>query len=199
MSMPVDRRKPDEAAKGAAREDARVHSIVAAIDRVLARVETVLILAFTTAALMLGVTQVVLRYVFNTGLHWAEAVFVILTVAGMMFAGSFGVREDRHVRIDLVPMLLPPRLRRMCDLAALAVSLSLCAYFVYCGARYVAFLHMIESVSPATGLQDWIFYLLVPVTFGAFTVRFAIRIVERWRREPPPEAHIRSAEHGGGL
>jgi C4-dicarboxylate transporter DctQ subunit len=176
-----------------------VQMMIDLVDRALARCEIVLILCFATLALILGITQIVLRYVFNTGIHWAEAVFVICTVAGMMFAGSLGVRDDRHVRVDLVPSLVPSWLRRVFDLAALCVSFALCAYFAYCGARYVAFLRMIESVSPATGLEDWIFYLLVPVTLGAFSIRYAIRIVDRFRHEPKAEAPFKNAEHGGGL
>lgn len=164
-------------------------AVMGLVDRALSSLESFLIIVFTTAALALGVTQVVLRYVFNTGLPWAETIFVLLTVAGMMFAGSRAVRDDKHVGVDLVPNLLPPRPRRFASLASLAVSLALCAYFAYCGARYAGFLHMIDSVSPATGIPDWIIYMLVPITLGAFSLRYVMRIVQVLRGEPAPHHH----------
>jgi len=151
--------------------------IVNAVDRAISGAETAFIVGFTAAALLLGVTQVVLRYGFNTGLTWAEAVFVIFTVAGMMFAGSRGVRDDKHVRVDVVPHLFPPPVTRVFEYGSLFISLALTGYFAYCGARYVVFLHMIDSVSPATGMSDWVFYSLVPVTMGLFAIRYVIRIL----------------------
>lgn len=157
--------------------------IINAADRAISGVETVLIIGFTAAGMLLGVTQVILRYGFNTGLTWAEAVFVILTVAGMMFAGSRGVRDDKHVRVDLVPLLFPHRVTRVFDYISLFVSCALTGYFAYCGARYVVFLESIDSVSPATDMPDWIFYLLVPVTMGLFAIRYVIRILRTMRGE----------------
>jgi len=154
-----------------------------AIDRLISGAEAVLIVGFTVAALVLGCLQVVLRYAFNTGITWAEAVFVILTVAGMMFAGSRGVRDDKHVRVELIPTLLPRRVTRVLDYISLIVSGALTGFFAYCGLRYVEFLQLIDSVSPATGLPDWIFYLLVPVTMGLFFVRYVLRILHTMRGE----------------
>jgi C4-dicarboxylate transporter DctQ subunit len=157
--------------------------IIKAVDRAISGVETVLIVGFTAAALLLGVAQVVLRYGFNTGLTWAEAVFVIFTVAGMMFAGSRAVRDDKHVRVDIVSHLFSRRGARVLDYCSLLVSMALVSYFAYCGARYVVFLYTIDSVSPATGMPDWIFYLLVPVTMALFAIRYVIRVLRTVRGE----------------
>jgi TRAP-type C4-dicarboxylate transport system permease small subunit len=157
--------------------------IINVADRVIADAESVLIVGFTAAGMFLGVLQVVLRYGFNTGLTWAEAVFVILTVAGVMFAGSRGVRDDKHVRVDLITHMFPPRIARFFDYCSLLISFALVAYFAYCGARYVVFLESIDSVSSATGMSDWIFYALVPVTMGLFAIRYVIRILRTMRGE----------------
>ncbi len=157
--------------------------ILDVVDHAISAVEAVLIIAFLGSALLLGVMQVILRYGFNTGLTWAEAVVLIFAVAGVMFAGSRGVRDDKHVRVDIVTHLLPPRVARVLDYCSLFVSLALTAYFAYCGALYVVFLESIDSVSPATGMPDWIFYLLVPVTMGLFTIRYVIRILRTMRGE----------------
>jgi TRAP-type C4-dicarboxylate transport system permease small subunit len=166
--------------------------IITALDHIISGAETVCMVGFTAAALMLGVVQVVLRYGFNTGLTWAEAVFVIFTVAGMMFAGSRAVRDDKHVRVDIASHLFSPRIARAFECSSLLVCLALTGYFAYCGARYVIFLQSIDSVSPETGMPDWIFYSLVPVTMGMFAIRYVIRILRTVRGEDTPRHFARA-------
>jgi C4-dicarboxylate transporter DctQ subunit len=162
---------------------------LAALDSLLSAIESVLIVVFTVAALVLGVSQVLLRYVFNAGFSWAETVFIMLTVTGVMFAGSRAVRNDQHVRVEIVYDLIPEGWRRGLDIASILVSLALCVYFAVCGWLYVQFLQEIESVSPATGMPDWIFYLLVPIAFGMFSVRYLIRLILDLTGSPLPPAH----------
>jgi TRAP-type C4-dicarboxylate transport system permease small subunit len=153
------------------------------LDRLLSILESVVIGSLTMIALGLGTMQVVLRYVFNTGFHWSEAAFMLFTVTAMLFAGSRAVRDDKHVRVELLAMALSDRWNQRMNIVSHTASLALCGYFIYCGVLYVLFAHMIDSVSPETGIPDWITYLLVPLTMGLFSVRYIIRIVRAARGE----------------
>jgi len=166
-------------------------------DRILSRVEGVVVLACIAVALAIGTAQVVLRYVFNTGYHWSEVMFVFITVTGMLFAGSMAVREDRHVRVDVVSMLLPRFGKLATRFLADLVALALCGYFVYCGVRYVLFLKLMGTLSPETGIPDWIFYLLVPVTFSLFVLRY-LQSLRRTASGTLPVAHGSDPTHLGG-
>ena len=64
------------------------------IDAMFSRVEFFIIAVLSVAALALGTAQVVMRYAFNTGFTWSEAIFVLMTIAAMLFGGSRAVRED---------------------------------------------------------------------------------------------------------
>ena len=70
-----------------------------------------MIVALTFMTLLTFV-QVVLRYVFGTGLVWSlEATtyaFAWLVLIGM----SYGVRTEAHIAVDLLTRRLPPRLAR---------------------------------------------------------------------------------------
>jgi C4-dicarboxylate transporter, DctQ subunit len=153
------------------------------LDRILSVLESIVIGSLTLAALCLGTMQVVLRYVFNMGFHWSEEAFMLCTVTAMLFAGSRAVQEDKHVRVELLAMALSDRWNQRMNIISHAASLALCGYFVYCGVLYVLFAHLIDAVSPETGIPDWIIYLLVPVTMGLFSIRYVIRIVRASRGE----------------
>jgi C4-dicarboxylate transporter DctQ subunit len=164
------------------------------IDRVLSVIEFWLIAVFTFAALAVGTLQVFLRYALNMGFPWSEAVFVLCTIIAMLFAGSRAVRDDQHVRVELLAMVVSAPVRRVLTLAAHGAALALCAYFTYSGILYVLFAHMIDSASPDTGIPDWITYLLVPVVMGLFVLRYIIRIIRAWRGEDIEAFHAVPAE-----
>ncbi|MEF2552672.1 TRAP transporter small permease subunit [Aurantimonas sp. A2-1-M11] len=58
-------------------------------------------------ATILVVTQVVLRYVFNMSIYWAEEAVRYIVVWMAMVGASMGVRKGKHVSIDLLSILAP--------------------------------------------------------------------------------------------
>lgn len=146
-------------------------------DGLVSRIEFLVIAVFSVAALVLGTAQVVMRYVFNTGFIWSEAVFVLMTVAAMLFAGSRAVRDDGHVRVDLLPQLLPRRVQTVMRLLRYLATFALCAFFAYAGYQYVVFTRSMGIVSPSSGLPVWTVYLIVPITMGFFCIRYVLLLL----------------------
>lgn len=146
------------------------------IDRVLDICEQGLIASLTIAALALGTMQVFLRYVFETGFHWNEAVFVLCTVTAMLAAGVRAVREDAHVRVDLINMLVPKRTAKLFDILAYFVSFSLCVFYAYCGYLFVSFAKLMDTASPETGFKDWVVFSIMPTMMAAFALRYILKI-----------------------
>ena len=166
-----------------------VLKILTLLDRLLSAVEYLLIAGLTLLALVLGCTQVVMRYGLGTGFHWAESGFVLLTVTAMLLAGVRGVRDDKHVRVDLVATVLPPGPRLVLELVSLLIALALCVTFAWCGWKYVEFAEIMELRSVETGIPDWLVYALVPVSMGLFSLRYMLRIVRLLGGEPIGGGH----------
>jgi C4-dicarboxylate transporter DctQ subunit len=157
---------------------------VEALDKALAVVEAVGIVVLTLTALAIGVMQVVLRYVFNTGIPWSEGVFITFTIWAMLLAGSRAVRDGVHVRVDVGIRLLPAALRRAAELIALVAPLILCGFFFYTGFLYTHFVYSLGIISQEAQLPDWVVYGCVPVTMAAFVLRYLI-LIFRWSRGEP--------------
>jgi C4-dicarboxylate transporter, DctQ subunit len=157
---------------------------VETLDKALAAVEAAGIVVLTLTAFAIGVMQVVLRYVFNSGISWSEGVFITFTIWAMLLAGSRAVRDGVHVRVDVGIRLLPAPLQRAAELVALIAPLILCGFFFYTGLLYTQFVFSLGTVSPEAQLPDWMIYGCVPVTMAAFVLRYLILIV-RWRRGEP--------------
>jgi C4-dicarboxylate transporter, DctQ subunit len=135
-------------------------------------------------ALMTALTfvQVVLRYVFHSGLVWSlEATtytFGWLVVVGM----SYGVRTQAHIAVDLLTRKLEPAAQRAVASLALAVSLAYCALMAYGSAALVAGLMRLGHEAQDIPLPRWLLASILPLGFALL----ALRIVQvGWRYFAP--------------
>jgi C4-dicarboxylate transporter DctQ subunit len=161
------------------------------LDQALSLIESWLIGGLVSLAFVIGSAQVILRYVFNTGVDWSEGVFVVFTVAAMLAAGSRAARDDAHVRMDLVAQHAPPAVRKALVLAAHLATLALCLYFCVAGYTYVGFAYEMETVAPETGIAEWKTWMVIPVSMLAFSVRYAILISDVWCDRPTAYKEVR--------
>ncbi len=166
-----------------------MNAVIGKVDRWLSAIEYWVIGGLILIALTVGTMQVFLRYALNTGFTWSEEAFTLCTITAMLFAGSRAVRDDQHVRVELVPLLASRKVGKVLRLLAHMVSLLLCAYYAYAGLLYAQFTYMIGSVSPNSGMPDWVVFSVVPVTLGLFTLRYVIRIIRALRDEDTESVH----------
>ncbi|GAA6150242.1 hypothetical protein NBRC116586_33050 [Pseudooceanicola nitratireducens] len=146
------------------------------VDQTLDGLERVVIGALSVVALGLGTMQVTLRYLFNTGFEWNEAIFVLTTVTAMLMAGVRAVRENTHVRVDVLHMIVSRTTSKMLDVFAYIVSFALTLFYAYCGFLFANFAKMMDTASPETGIKDWIVYSIMPIAMFLFSVRYVIKI-----------------------
>ncbi len=84
----------------------------------------------TLIALLLGLmtlitfANVVARYVFNTNILWALETTVFLFAWLVLIGASYCVKIGAHLGVDLAINLLPPALRRIAGLTAVAACLA---------------------------------------------------------------------------
>lgn len=130
------------------------------------------LLAFILAAMtLLTFVQVVLRYVFNTGLLWAlettTYMFGWLVLIGM----SYCVRERAHIGVDALVRTLPPKARRYVGLVVVALTLFYTGLMLYGGIVYIDKMHTIGVEAEDIPIQRWVLSLCVPIGFALLGVR----------------------------
>lgn len=141
------------------------------IGRLLGHAEEGLLALLLAAMTLLTFLQVVLRYVFNSSLIWAlEADFYLfawLILIGM----SYGVRVHAHIGIDLAVKALPPTLRRLAGLLAIALCALYAALMLYGAWFYIAKLRMLGVLGEDIPVQRWILSLGLPIGFLLLLLR----------------------------
>ncbi|TFG85003.1 MAG: TRAP transporter small permease [Spirochaetales bacterium] len=130
----------------------------------LVHISLVYVAKFMMIAMVLIIfANVVLRYVFNSGLMWSEEVALLLAVWFIFIAMSLGVKQGLHINIMLLPEARQPRwlkktLGVLKSLATLTVALTMLVH----GWKLVGF--TMQSIMPATQWPAGLLYAILPVS-----------------------------------
>ena len=115
---------------------------------------------------------VVLRYVFNTGIPWAEEVPRLLVTLFTFLACAMGVRDKTHMSVSVIYNRLRKNGfgRKFLDGFA-DVCVLLCGLFMlyYGGLRCIKMMGL-SGALPMTGLRTW--WQFLPIPLAGFLVTF---------------------------
>lgn len=143
------------------------------------RIEQLLVGLLGACALVVGMVQIVGRYVSPAhAIGWAEEVIVYLMIWAIMITSSQLVRTDGHVRPDLVLRVLRPQMQRVLEVFNCLIALAFCAGMVWYGWQIVDTAMLLDERS-STGLEFpmWIYYLALPTGGGLMFIRYVMRLV----------------------
>jgi len=135
-------------------------------------------------ALILGVmavltfVQVILRYVFNTGLIWQlEANFYLFSWL-VMLGISYCVRVRAHIGVDAAVRLLPSGPRRAIGILVLLLALLYTVLMMYGAFDYIQQMYIINVEAEDIPIATWKLSVCLPLGF----VLLFIRLLEMgWR------------------
>lgn len=142
--------------------------------RVLHRLEEWLLAAILAVMTSLTFLQVVLRYVFNSGLLWAlEANFYMfgwLVLIGM----SYAVRVKAHIGVDAAIRLLGPRSRRFVGLVVVALTIVYTGLMLYGSWAYLDRLKILDVEAEDIPIQRWILSSCLVIGFALLLIRLVL-------------------------
>lgn len=142
---------------------------------------------------VLTFVQVVLRYLFQSGLVWSvEAttyLFGWLVVVGM----AYGVRTRAHIAADILTRSLSEGAQRFAASIALALCLAYCAAMAYGSVVFVGALMELGHDAQDIALPRWLMVSILPLGFALL----ALRLVQAGRRYFLSETSTPSAEDVG--
>ena len=142
-----------------------------ALDRALARAEDILLGAAIAVGTLLTCTQVVLRYVFSSGIDWSEEVTIYAAVWAAFIGAAAGLRLKSHLIVDALVMWAPPRLSAMIARGGLGVTLLFGCGFAWYSGSLVARTQQLGQLTPALQIPMWIVYLVMPLAGTLLALR----------------------------
>lgn len=147
------------------------------IDRLLYKIEVVLLVALLGTMLGLAVWQVILRNVFSTGLVWADTVVRHLVMWLGFVGGALATADERHINIDALTKLIPQRGRRMVAVATNAFATIVC-YFMARSAWTFMLDERASGGELVLSVPTWVALTILPSGYGVIAFHFFVKMVE---------------------
>jgi len=145
-----------------------VRALRSAIDRLEEGILATLLGLMT----VLTFTQVVLRYLFNTGLVWSLEGTTYSFAALVLFGMSYGVRTRTHIAVDLLVRRLPKGTQRIVRGIAIVACLAYAVLMLYGSAVFVDRLYTLGNMARDVPAPKWLLTATMPIGFTLLGYRF---------------------------
>ncbi len=155
----------------------RAERIFGALIEALAVVASLLLLAM----MLIICGDVLLRNVavpgLPSGIAWSNEISELMLYLLTLLAAPWLLRGGRHIRVDIVLRVLPPRWAYACEWIADVLGLACCLWMVWYGASVAARSMADQSLSIKTlVMPEWWFMAPLPVCFALLAVEFVFRM-----------------------
>ena len=157
--------------------------------RALDRAEGFLTAALLAAMTLLTFLQVVLRYVFNSGLVWQLEATVYMFGWLVLLGISSGVRTGSHLAVDVITKHLSAGAQKAVALAAAALSLLYVALMLAGSFTLVQRLYVFGNLAHDIPLPRWALLSSLPIGFALLGLRIVQAAIGIARGAVPPAAH----------
>jgi C4-dicarboxylate transporter DctQ subunit len=124
--------------------------------------------------------NVLMRKYLGYNLEWLFDFTQYALVYITFLAGGWLTRQDGHIRVDLVQLVLPERIGHWVGYANLGFSSVICFILFWLSASATWNQILSGNVSPASvPVPNWMIWIVLPVGFFFMGVEFAITIFRR--------------------
>ncbi len=120
---------------------------------------------------LLVFVEVILRFGFNTGLHWSQEVTLLLNAWFVLIGASWGLREKAHISVDAFVKILPHKLRVVFTCLAITLSLVYVGLLIYGSWVYLSKMRMIGIEMQDVAIEKWIVMSVLLIGFGLMGIR----------------------------
>lgn len=140
--------------------------------KILDRLEEWIISLMLLAMTGLTFVQVVMRYVFNSGMSWALELTTVF-FAIMIFVGvSYGVRVGSHIGVDALVKLISPGKRKAVSILAVVLSLVYVGFILTGSMQYVLKMKDVGIELEDMPIERWQVLAVMPLGMALTGYRF---------------------------
>ena len=126
----------------------------------------------TLAAVLITCQLIFMRFVLNVSTIWQTEAVTYLMIAATMLGLPYVQHLKGHVNVDLLPMLLPPPVRKVLVALTLIATAAVAATMAWYGYElfHISFQRNWKS-DTVWGVPLWIPYSAIPLGFGLYLVQ----------------------------
>jgi TRAP-type C4-dicarboxylate transport system permease small subunit len=151
--------------------------LIRAVDAILARAETILLVTFLGAMVVLAFAQVVLRNVFGTGLLWGDTLVRHMLLWAGFLGGALASFEERHISIDALTKYLSARAKHTAAFLTNLFAAVVCYYLADAAWTFLR-AEIAAGGQFILSLPGWVAVVIIPIGYALIMVHFALKVFE---------------------
>jgi TRAP-type C4-dicarboxylate transport system permease small subunit len=134
--------------------------------------DTVMVLMLVTM-IVLATGQIILRNAFETGFIWLDPMLRVMVLWIGLLGAMVATRLEKHIKIDVLTRLLPPKLQILSQSLTLAFAAVITGIIAW--HSYLFVLSEVEYGGTAfAGIPAWILESIIPFSFAVMAIRFSL-------------------------
>lgn len=141
------------------------------IERFVNAVEEAIISLLLASMTLLVFVEVVMRFGFSTGIHWAQELTLHLSAWFVLFGASYGIKIGSHIGVDALVKILPPGTRRVVSSIAVLLALVYCGLFIKGAWGYLSLMYMIGIELEDMAIPKWVAHSVLMIGFVLMAIR----------------------------
>ncbi|EGV32140.1 Tripartite ATP-independent periplasmic transporter DctQ component [Thiorhodococcus drewsii AZ1] len=142
--------------------------------RLLNKTEEAIISLLLVAMTLLVFVEVIMRFVFNTGLTWGQEGTLYLSAWFVLFGASYGLKVGAHIGVDAFVRLFSPLGQRFISTLAILLSLGYCGLFIYGSWIYLGKMKRIGIELEDIPVPTWIAQSILLIGIVFLSIRLLI-------------------------
>lgn len=147
-----------------------------------------LLLALMT---LITFSQVVARYIFETGFSWALELTTYLFAWLVLFGVSYGIKVGAHIGIDILVRQFPHNLRRIVGLLAVLCCCAYCIILLVGAFGYIHKLYELGIEAQDLPIPRWVPFIMLPLGLALALLRL---LQVAWRTVTGEQEGLRLAD-----
>lgn len=138
-------------------------------------------------AVVITCQMIFVRFVLNGSAIWQTEAVIYLVISATIVGLPYVQRHKGHVNVDFLPLIVPPRFRKILALIVLLLSTVTIGIMLFYSLEHwrIAFERGWRS-DTVWGVRLWIPYLSLPVGFGCFLLQLIADMVDLVRNDEQP-------------
>ncbi|MBE6970167.1 MAG: TRAP transporter small permease [Ruminococcaceae bacterium] len=133
-----------------------------AVDKAVTAIQNFIVIFAGASSLFLLLTNIITRYFFGIGIHWAEEYSRYCFVLIIYFGVPLTVKADQMLRVDILANIFP-KLKNFEEWVEIVSGLVVAVICFVLGYQFTGMMHMFGERSPVIiSLPMWIVYAIMP-------------------------------------
>ncbi len=152
---------------------------------ILSKLEEWAIAILLALMTLITFSQVIARYVFDSGAVWALEVTTYIFAWLVILGASYCVKIGSHISIDVFVNLFPRNIRQIMAFASVLFSVIYCGILFYSSWDYISILYDIEVEMEDLPVMEWKAKIILPIGFALILYRLLELVPKIYKNEIP--------------